>query len=232
MQMNVQNKKTFYRALQGLSFFIPCAMNEDNEITLRLLMNGSGQQFVPAFFSKNSKIGDFPANELVEFAFPKLRNIFIDLPNEICGLVIEPFEKNILVNREGLREYDSETQGMTVARHDHNGGTMLSIPRNLPKGLKEAVSEFCRSQIGVNTAWILLAQGDEEKIPHLMFAVDFYGSKLTLFPKLAGIIKPYMVPGQQFELIEKVPGNASGKTPDQKLLRDAMVYSRHENLPS
>ncbi len=225
--MNVQNKKTFYRALQGLSFFIPCARTEENEITLRLLMNGSGEQYVPAFFSTDSQIGDFPADELVEFEFPKLRHIFVDLPKEICGLVIEPFDKNIIVNREGLSEYDSETQGMTVARHDHKGRTSLVTPRNLPKGLAEAVSEFCKGQIGVNEAWILLAQGENERIPHLMFAVDFYGSKLTLFPKLAEVIKPFMQPGQQFELIEK-----AGSWLDSKQAKECLVYTRHGNIPA
>ncbi len=111
--------KTFYRALQGLSLFIPCAKDADGQILLRMLINENGQEFVPAFFSRGSHIGDFPENELVEFAFPKLRNIFVDLPGEICGIVIEPFERNILVGRQAIAEYDSITKGMTLARQGH-----------------------------------------------------------------------------------------------------------------
>ncbi len=111
--------KTFYRALQGLSLFIPCAKSADGQVLLRMLINENGQEFVPAFFSRGSRIGDFLENELVEFAFPKLRNIFIDLPDEICGVVIEPFEKNILVGRQAMAEYDSITKGMALARHGH-----------------------------------------------------------------------------------------------------------------
>lgn len=220
MEKTEHKKKTFYRALQGLSLFIPCAENQKGEIVLRMLINGEGQQFVPAFFSRSSRIGDFPQNELVEFAFPKLRNIFIDLPDDICGIVIEPFDKNILMNRQAMSEYDSETKGMTVARHDHEGQTILCPAKDLPKGLKEAVVEFFGSQIGVNAAWILLAQGESERIPHLMVAVDFYGSKLSLFPMLADVIKPFMQPGQQFELIEKKQSLNPLK------LRDALVYRR------
>lgn len=220
MEKTEHNKRTFYRALQGLSLFIPCAENREGEIVLRMLINGEGQQFVPAFFSRSSSIGDFPERELVEFAFPKLRNIFIDLPDDICGIVIEPFGRNILMNRQAMAEYDSETKGMTVARHDHEGKTVLCPAKNLPKGLREAVVEFFGSQIGVNAAWILLAQGESEMIPHLMFAVDFYGSKLSLFPMLADVIKPFMQPGQQFELIEKK------QNLDPLKLRDALVYRR------
>ncbi len=226
MEKTEHRNKTFYRALQGLSLFIPCAKNGDGQIVLRMLVNANGQQFVPAFFSRGSRIGDFPENELVEFAFPKLRNIFIDLPDEICGVVIEPFERNILVNRQAMSEYDSETKGMTVTRHDHEGKTVLCPAKNLPKGLKEAVVNFFGSQIGVNAAWILLAQGESEKIPHLMFAVDFYGSKLSLFPMLADVIKPFMQPGQQFELIEKK------QSLDPLKLRDALVYRRGKGAVS
>ncbi len=226
MEKTEHKRKTFYRALQGLSLFIPCAENQKGEIVLRMLINGDGQQFVPAFFSRSSHIGDFPENELVEFAFPKLRNIFIDLPEDICGIVIEPFDKNILMNRQAMNEYDSETKGMTVKRHDHEGKTVLCAAKNLPKGLREAVVEFFGSQIGVNAAWILLAQGESEKIPHLMFAVDFYGSKLSLFPMLADVIKPFMQPGQQFELIEKK------QNLDPIKLRDALVYRRGKGVIS
>ena len=226
MEKTEHNKKTFYRALQGLSLFIPCAENQKGEIVLRMLINGSGEQFVPAFFSRSSRIGDFPEKELVEFAFPKLRNIFIDLPEEICGIVIEPFDRNILMNRQAMQEYDSETKGMTVARHDHEGKTVLCAAKNLPKGLKEAVVAFFGSQIGVNAAWILLAQGESERIPHLLFAVDFYGSKLSLFPMLADVIKPFMQPGQQFELIEKK------QNLDPLKLREALVYRRGKGAVS
>ncbi len=74
--------------------------------------------------------------------------------------------------------------------------------------------------MGVNRAWILLAKSDMEKFPHLMFAIDFYGSKIELFPKLAEVIKPFMKPGQQFELIEKGPAL------DEPEFAKAMVYKR------
>jgi len=117
-------------------------------------------------------------------------------------------------------DFDSQTKGMSVSRNPRRGKVKLMVPGKLPTGLENALRQFFAGQIGVNRAWVLLAKSDMEKFPHLMFAVDFYGSKIELFPKLAEVIKPFMKPDQQFELIEKDP-----MIYEPKFVK-AMVYKR------
>ena len=142
---------------------------------------------------------------LVEFAFPTLRNIFIELPKEISGIVIEPFTENIILDRCALAAYDSATQGMTVQKREHSRNTTYRKVDILPSGLKNTLESSLSEQIGVNAVWALLAQDENEKIPHLTFVLDYFGSKFDLFPQLAEVLKPFMRPGQSFELIDREP---------------------------
>lgn len=203
MEKNEADKKELYRKLQGMQLYVPCTIEKGGNITLELLMNNRGEQMIPAFVSKESDTGSFDSNRFTEFRFPMLRHILIELPQGISGIVIEPFGRNLILDRRALSEYDSYTQGMTVAQHDHQENTQYSKAGKLPDGLKRAVSEFLSQQIGVNAAWVFLAKNERETTTHLTFAVDFVGSKIDLFPKLAAVIRPYMKPGQSFELIEK-----------------------------
>ena len=145
---------------------------------------------IPAFFSKESQIGNFDPQTLAEIPFTILRNILIELPEEISGIVIEPFTENIILNRKALAEYDSATQSMTVENHAQLQNTTYRRVDILPSGLTSAVGGFLQGQIGVNAVWALLAQNDNEKIPHLTFVIDYFGSKFDLFPKLAEVLKP------------------------------------------
>ena len=214
----MERNKKFYLALHGTTLFVPYKLQENNEVALEFLMNGQGENFFLAFFSRGSQTGCFADEEFAEFVFSRLRGIFIELDGTAAGLVIEPFTKNIIIRREDFEKYDSITKGMTVQRNDHVGITELRPARNLPKGLREAVCEFCRGQIGINAVWIFRAKGENESRPHLMLSMDFYGSKFDLFPKMAEVVKPFMQPGESFELIERNPNL------DSKKIAEARVY--------
>lgn len=67
-------------------------------------------------------------------------------------------------------------------------------------------------------------QKENEKIPHLTFAIDFFGSKFDLFPQLAEVLKPFMQPGQTFELIERNPQLQAFLTPA------ACIYRRSASV--
>ncbi len=205
MDKKTQERNNFYRSLAGQLVYIPCKKQEDGNITLELLISSQGERMIPAFFSKESQIGNFDPQALVEIAFSVLRNILIELPEEISGIVIEPFNENTILNRKALAEYDSATQGMTVEKHDHLQNTTYRKADILPSGLTVTVGGFLQEQIGVNAVWVLLAQNDNERIPHLTFVIDYFGSKFDLFPKLAEVLKPFMRPGQSFELIDRNP---------------------------
>ncbi len=219
----MKERTEFYKRLTGRKVWIPCAKNQDGGITLELLRNGKGEQYIPAFYSKESVMGNFHREKLVQIEFLTLRHVLLELPREVCGIVIEPFGENMLLDRKKLMEFDASTQGMSVNVHSHEDGLTLMAAGQLPSGLKRALQNFFAGEMGVNCAWILLAKGKAEKFPHLLVAVDFYGSKIQLFPKLAEVMKPFMKPSQQFELMEKTPFI------DEKKFEKAVVYRRRKN---
>ena len=53
MSPKEQSKKTFYRALRDIDFLVPCQNKENGQITLELLSNQRGEQYIPVFFSKS-----------------------------------------------------------------------------------------------------------------------------------------------------------------------------------
>ena len=166
-----------------------------------------------------------------------LRNILIELPEEISGIVLEPFGENIPLDRKALADYDSAVHGMTVAKHDHSLRTIYRKADRLPDGLTAAVGRFAQGQIGINAVWALLAKNENERIPHLTFAIDFFGSKFDLFPQLAEVLKPFMQPGQTFELIERNPQLQAFLTPaacSERAAhkRDTNLYSKNTDMHS
>ncbi len=217
----MENKDALFRELLNRRVWIPCVRDENGTVIMQLLVNHKEEQYVPAFYGKESKLGNFREETLIPMDFLLLRHTLIDLPRQICGVVIEPFGENILMDRNLLKDFDLQTKGMSAVRQEHGGRIALMIPERLPDGLKTEVERFFEKEKGVKNAWILLAKREREKDFHLLFAVESDVNRIRLFPALADVIRPFMKPGQQFELTEKSP------MIDEVRFRKAKVYSRN-----
>ncbi len=114
MDSKTQNKRIFYRALQGIDLFVPCMAESDEALTLEVVRSDSGELFVPAFFTKKSAKEHFADKTLAEYTFPQLREIVMKLPKQIRGIVIEPFEKEIVIDKARFAEYDTFTKDMKL----------------------------------------------------------------------------------------------------------------------
>lgn len=114
MDSKTQNKRIFYRALQGIDLFVPCTAESDEALTIEVVRNDSGEVFVPAFFTKKSAKEHFADKTLEEYTFPQLREIVTKLPKHIRGIVIEPFEKEIVIEKTRFAEYDAFTKDMEL----------------------------------------------------------------------------------------------------------------------
>ena len=115
MDSKTQNKRIFYRALQGIDLFVPCTAESDEALTIEVVRNDSGEVFVPAFFTQKSAKGHFADKTLAEYTFPQLREIVTKLPKQIRGIVIEPFEKEIVIEKTRFAEYDAFTKDMELS---------------------------------------------------------------------------------------------------------------------
>ena len=203
MEQSGKNRAELFQRLAKQSVWIPCRKEENGNITLELLMNGERQQYIPAFFSPNSGTGNFKPEDLVSLPFSLLRHTLIELPERICGIVIEPFGDNLSLSRKMLQDFDIQVSGMSVSGKRHRGRLILSVPETLPYGLKESLQSFCSEQICIDEAWILLAREEGEAFPHWLFVVDLSGRKIEVFPEIAKKIRPFMKNGERFELMER-----------------------------
>ena len=52
MNSRTQNKRIFYRALAGISLYVPCKQEEAGKPEPQMMLNEQGERFVPAFFAK------------------------------------------------------------------------------------------------------------------------------------------------------------------------------------
>ena len=50
MNSRTQNKRIFYRALAGISLYVPCKQEEAGKPEPQMMLNEQGERFVPAFF--------------------------------------------------------------------------------------------------------------------------------------------------------------------------------------
>ena len=212
--------KELFLELAGRKVWIPAHRVENNGITLELLADAVGRQYIPAFYSKTSDIGNFSEKNLVEIGFSQLRHILIDMSETVCGIVVEPFGENLPLDRKALMAYDSAVGGMSVERSHVTGRVGLAVPGRLPDGMKEGLRRFFEKQIGVNRVWALLAKPENEPQPHLCIMIDFFGNKVQLFPLVAEAVKPYMRPGERFEL------KPVGQGMDMKPLSKGLIYER------
>lgn len=49
MNSKTQNKRIFYRALAGISLYVPCKEEEQGKPELQMMTNEHGECFVPPF---------------------------------------------------------------------------------------------------------------------------------------------------------------------------------------
>lgn len=215
----MNQREQLYQKLAGQKVWIPCTKQPDGSITLELLLNQKGEQYIPSFCNRKSGEGKIKGT-LVEIDFTVLRHILLELPEQICGIVLEPFQENILFDRTALNSFDKAITGMDVRRHVHSEDLILEIPAHLPEGLINTLQGFFEKEENVNRAWILLAKEKAEDVPYLYFAVDYRGDRISLFPKLAEKIKPFMKPGERFELTEYGTGM------ERMSLKKALIYEK------
>lgn len=221
-EKNPEYESKFFKKLNETVFWIPMIPEQEGmeRKTFQLLMTGDERKFVPVFLHKKSKLGRFLEEQLIKMPYDKLKYLIIDSGVEINGIVINPFEENIVLDRKIMEVVDAQTMGMTLKRKAHQTKVNFRRPEYVPKGLIEALRLFFKKEIHVDFAWLLLSRDEEQEREHWMLLMDFQGQKIELFPKIADLMKRYMKPGDIFELIER---NPSFNVND---LEGALIYSR------
>lgn len=137
MNSKTQNKRIFYRALAGISLYVPCKEEELGKPELQMMTNEHGECFVPAFYGKRSLKGDYEENTLVEFAFPLLRNLVGGLPQSVCGVIIEPYDREICLDRAVWRSMTFLSTPVRGAEELRGGGTDARVGGCIAHAMQE-----------------------------------------------------------------------------------------------
>ena len=78
----MNQREQLYQKLAGQKVWIPCTKQPDGSITLELLLNQKGEQYIPSFCNRKSGEGKIKGT-LVEIDFTVLRHTLLELPEHL-----------------------------------------------------------------------------------------------------------------------------------------------------
>lgn len=202
----------------GRSYLVPVRAKGD----IVLLQSNQGEYMIPAFTDEARAAKMMAENMRLEpLSYERLKGFVIDDPQNLNGIVIDPFTDNIILNHSAIEEIDRLSLGMAVKRTDHQGELKLGRPAKYPPGMLQALENHLKMQECVREAWLLVLQSETEKTPHWALIMDFDGDRKTVFPPAAKTMQPFMQPGTNFELLK-----AEGVIGDHVKRKESSFYRR------
>ncbi|MEA5023435.1 hypothetical protein SDC9_21111 [bioreactor metagenome] len=199
----------FFTAIKNARFLVPCTLKrtETGERMYPTTLNTpDGEKFLPAF-SARGELDKRPLEQgrVSIYSFDDLKHTMLADPQNLAGIVINPFGKAMVLRPSQIEQIDRAVQGMSVRRVWHEKGLRLLHPGSLPSGLAEGMKDFWHQRREVRRVYLILAQEPEKPEPHWLFLIDFDGAESDLFPQVAQAVKGYMKRGFAFELLKAPP---------------------------
>lgn len=202
----LEDELRFSRELKNAKLFVPCVAKRKEEgegYSMAVLSTQNGEMFLPAFTSRE-ELAKWPyeKGKIIMCSYEDIKHKVIDDPQKLSGVVINPFGKMLLLRLELIRQIDAKTEGMSIERVEHSKKLCLYQPKKDFPGLAEEMKSFFSAYEKVYRVYLLLAQEPEDRKPHWLILVDFDRERVALFPAIARLIRPYMKPGDTFELMK------------------------------
>jgi hypothetical protein len=203
MRAGGRDVKTFFtRRLRASGYFVPRLSTGKG---FCLLATQKNELFLPAFTSKNEfDKWKEPSGGASLLPFDMLHHIVVD-DARLCGVVINPFGRSLILRRNDLAVTETLTTGMSHERANHTGKVIMGTANYTPALARSFVGALKTGNMNVREAYILTARGEHEKTPHLLFLMDFDGDNKLLFPHVAKAVGPHMKKGASFELLKASP---------------------------
>lgn len=192
--------KHFFERLKTARLLVPC---QGDHMNVAVIETPEGERFLPAFTCEEELRKSFAAWERIAvMPIDILKHIVTDLPQQLTGVVIDPFGTSLALKQPQLRELDSLTEGMSVQRTDHEEPLHLEPLHRYPVGLPAALTALFMKHPEVSRAWLLSARKSQKHKPHKLFLIEFRGDRRLLFPEVARAVEPFMTAGESFELMK------------------------------
>lgn len=204
-----EHERRFFMAIKNARLLVPCILKrtESEERMYPATINTpAGETFLPAFSERTElEKGPLEQRRAAIYSFDDLKHTLLAGPQNLAGIVINPFGKAMVLRPSQIEQIDRVAQGMSVRRVWHEKGLRLLHPGSLPSGLEEGTKVFWSQRREVRRVYLMLAQRPEKPEPYWLFLIDFDGAESDLFPQAAQAIKGYMKRGVVFELLKAPP---------------------------
>lgn len=194
--------KQFFFDLQEAEFIVPVNSERKEMATVAAEKANSRLVLIPVFTCEEELNKQMPAGCVPEiFSYHSLKHFVID-DLKLDGLVINPFGRPMILNRERIEEIDSATTGMSFNRLKNPGRLTIDKLSDYSEGLVQAICEVVRNRPEVYRVYIASAIRQEDSFDHIMIIFDFDGRETQLFPDIAKAIRPHLGDRKNFELIK------------------------------
>ncbi|NMA93131.1 MAG: enhanced serine sensitivity protein SseB [Clostridiales bacterium] len=194
--------KDFFFALQEAEFIVP-ANFEGKELATVAAERADGiLVLIPIFTCEEELNKLLPEGCVPEiFSYSTLKHLIID-DLRLDGLVINPFGRHLILNRERIEEIDSATTGVSLSRLKNPGRLTIKSTGDYLQELVDAICAVVEGRPEVYRVYIVSAIREGDSSEHLMLVFDFDGHETQLFPAIAEAIRPHLGERKNFELIK------------------------------
>lgn len=155
----------------------------------------------PDKISKNSAVMGF-----MDYA-----EIILNKDSDLDGLVINPYNENIVFNKEqiaSLREQriNKEKYGITMNKINQNEqiGLRKLLPEEYPSEMINSIIDYMKNSDEISSAYILKMKKDEKE--SYLIVVDFVGELNIVLGGIAKIAKPFLT--KDIKSLDMVPLNS------------------------
>lgn len=161
LQNDKESEKNFIEELKNAYFLIPAEKTDSNdELTFVLLCDQEGNNYFQGYTDKDEYDKWFDKDNSTEFVltFDEYANIIISSSEEVKGLVINPFNENIILDKEFLQ------YAFTMDK------IYIDEVTDCPKEIKNIIKKVLQSEEKVEKAYLMNIK--KKNIPGYLLIVD------------------------------------------------------------
>lgn len=155
----------------------------------------------PENISKNSAVMGF-----MDYA-----KIILNQKSDLDGLVINPYNENIVFNKEQIsslkeQRINKEKYGITMNKINQNEqiGLRKLLPQEYPTEMIDTIIDYMKKSDEISSAYILKMKKDEKE--SYLIVVDFIGELNIVLGGIARIAKPFLT--NEIKSLDMVPLNS------------------------
>lgn len=174
-------------------------MQQQSQVQFKLIQNGEGEQYFPAFTDEeqmNKWSGAKDAEQCMTLTFDDYAHLLTDPNSPVRGFVINPFgqsvafPKNMVIN---LKTQKTELENGLV-RQDFNKDEKVQLgePDEYPVDMMAAIIGVLQEIDSVNAAYLRLFKKESDEKPSYLVIVDFEGDMNKIFSVIAKAANPHL----------------------------------------